>query len=88
MQARSATLHFPNVLARFAAPNLAPSASSKQIRAHPARRAFYFSYTVTLESTYIITPVTNNIQQKSNSLDISIYKVSEYALLFTDNIIY
>ena len=41
VQARSATLHFPNVLARFAAPNLARSASSKQIRAHPARRAFY-----------------------------------------------
>ena len=30
-----------SVLARFASPNLARSASSKQIRAHPARRAFY-----------------------------------------------
>ena len=41
VQARSATLHFPNVLACFAAPNLVRSTSSKQIRAHPARRAFY-----------------------------------------------
>ena len=43
MQAHSATLHFPNVLARFAAPNLVRSTSSKQIRAHP-RGAFFALY--------------------------------------------
>ena len=41
VQARSATLHFPIVLARFATPNLVRSTSSKQIRAHPVRRVFY-----------------------------------------------
>ena len=40
VQARYATLHFPNMLARFAAPNLVRSTSSKQIRAHP-RVAFF-----------------------------------------------
>ena len=39
VQARSATLHFLNVLTRFAAPNLVRSTASKQICAHPSERS-------------------------------------------------
>ena len=42
MQALTRDTTFSHVLARFAAPNWARSASSIPICAHPARRAFCF----------------------------------------------